>query len=85
MDAQTELRSVIFSSCERVRKLTCSKVWSPDGTLLGKFVVEVSSPSNLGTAEMIFVSNPNGLVILAETKMYFAQIAAKGIPLTGPS
>jgi len=62
-----------------------TQVWSPEGTLLGKFVVESSSPSNLGTAEMIFTSSPNGLVILAETKMYFASIAAKGVPLTGPT
>ncbi|KAE9402622.1 D-lactonohydrolase-like protein [Gymnopus androsaceus JB14] len=61
------------------------QVWSPEGTLLGKFVVESSSPSNLGVAEMIFTSSPNGLVILADTTMYFASIAAKGIPLTGPT
>jgi len=59
-----------------------TQVWAPDGTLLGKFFVGMSS------AEMIFAGedkNGNGrLVILAETKMYLANIAAKSINLSGP-
>lgn len=55
-----------------------SQVWAPDGTLLGKFFLGMS------TAEMIFAGDGR-LVILAETKMYLAKIAAKSIPLGGPA
>ncbi|KAJ3757120.1 D-lactonohydrolase-like protein [Lentinula raphanica] len=55
-----------------------TQVWAPDGTLLGKFFLGMS------TAEMIFAGDGR-LVILAETKMFLATIAAKSVPLGGPS
>jgi len=55
-----------------------TQVWAKDGTLLGKFFIGMSS------AEMIFAGDGR-LVILAETKMYLANIAAKSINLSGPS
>ncbi|KIK57456.1 hypothetical protein GYMLUDRAFT_46348 [Collybiopsis luxurians FD-317 M1] len=54
-----------------------TEVFAPDGTLLGKFFLGMS------TAEMIFAGDGR-LVILAETKMYLAKIAANGISLSGP-
>ena len=50
------------------------KVWSPDGELLGKFFLGTTS------ANMAF-AGPGRLVILAETAIYLAQIAASGLPL----
>ncbi|KAF5391037.1 hypothetical protein D9757_003954 [Collybiopsis confluens] len=55
-----------------------TQVFAPDGTLLGKFFLGMSS------AEMIFAGDGR-LVILGETKMYLAKIAAKSVSLSGPS
>ncbi|KAH9475861.1 Lactonohydrolase oryL [Psilocybe cubensis] len=46
------------------------QVWSPEGTLLGKFFIETTS------ANMIFAGDGR-LVIMAETKIFVAKIAAK--------
>lgn len=46
------------------------QVWSPTGTLLGKFFLGTTS------ANMIFAGDGN-LVIMAETKIFVAKIAAK--------
>jgi len=48
------------------------QVFAPDGTLLGKFF------TNMLGANMIFAP-PNRLVILSETKVFLAKIAAKGV------
>ncbi|KAF9240028.1 calcium-dependent phosphotriesterase [Melanogaster broomeanus] len=48
-------------------------VWNPEGTLIGKFLV------NSTAAEMIFTKS--GLVILDEEAMYLANIEAQGIDL----
>ncbi|KAF5354297.1 hypothetical protein D9756_007199 [Leucocoprinus leucothites] len=48
------------------------QVFSPDGALLGKVFLNTLS------ANFIFAP-PNRLVILAETKIYLARIAAKGV------
>ncbi|KAF7315814.1 SGL domain-containing protein [Mycena indigotica] len=45
-------------------------VWAPDGTLIGKFFIGTTS------ANMAF-AGPGRLVILAETKIFLAKIAAK--------
>ncbi|OCB91678.1 D-lactonohydrolase-like protein [Sanghuangporus baumii] len=50
------------------------QVWSPDGELLGKFFLGTTS------ANMVF-AGPGRLVILAETAIYLAHIAATGLPL----
>jgi gluconolactonase len=51
-----------------------TKVFAPDGTLLGKFF------TNMLGANMIF-AGPGRLVILAETKVFLAKIAptTKGV------
>ncbi|KAG6911028.1 hypothetical protein DXG01_005444 [Tephrocybe rancida] len=49
------------------------KVWNDEGTLLGKFFLGTTS------ANMVF-ANDGRLVILAETKIFVADIAARGIP-----
>ncbi|PPQ88202.1 hypothetical protein CVT25_005167 [Psilocybe cyanescens] len=46
------------------------QVWSPAGTLLGKFFIETTS------ANMVFAGDGR-LVIMAETKIFVAKIAAK--------
>ena len=53
----------------------CSQVWNKAGTLIGKFFLGMAS------ANMVF-ANTGRLVILAETKIFAADIAAKGSPLT---
>ena len=45
-------------------------MWSPEGTLLGKFFVGAVSPDFIPTTD-------GRLVILAETTIFFADIAAK--------
>ncbi|KAJ3933060.1 MAG: D-lactonohydrolase-like protein [Lentinula lateritia] len=70
---QLDSNGNIYSGCA-----DGTQVWAPDGTLLGKFFLGMS------TAEMIFAGDGR-LVILAETKMYLAKIAAKSIPLSGPA
>ncbi|KAF9451567.1 calcium-dependent phosphotriesterase [Macrolepiota fuliginosa MF-IS2] len=47
-------------------------VFAPDGTLLGKFF------TGMVGANMVFAP-PNRLMILAETKLFLAKIAAKGV------
>lgn len=46
------------------------QVWSSGGTLLGKFFIETTS------ANMVFAGDGR-LVIMAETKIFVAKIAAK--------
>ncbi|KAK0444224.1 calcium-dependent phosphotriesterase [Desarmillaria tabescens] len=53
------------------------QAWNNEGTLLGKFFLGMTS------ANMVFAGNGR-LVILAETKVFLAKIAAKGVPLGGP-
>ncbi|KAJ3571723.1 hypothetical protein NP233_g3565 [Leucocoprinus birnbaumii] len=48
------------------------QVFSPDGTLLGKFF------TNMLGANLVFAP-PDRLVILAETKVFLAKVAAKGV------
>ena len=53
------------------------EVWSPQGVLLGKFFI--------GSASSNFVFAGDGrLVILAETKIFFAKIKAKAGKLVFP-
>ncbi|KAK0437813.1 D-lactonohydrolase-like protein [Armillaria borealis] len=53
------------------------QVWNNEGTLLGKFFLGTTS------ANMVFAGKGR-LIILAETKVFLAKIAAKGVPLGGP-
>ncbi|KAF9463880.1 calcium-dependent phosphotriesterase [Collybia nuda] len=53
------------------------QVWNDVGTLLGKFFVGSTS------ANMVFAKDGR-LVILAETKIFVADIAARGIPPISP-
>lgn len=53
------------------------QVWNPDGDLIGKFFLGTTS------ANMIFAGNGR-LVIMAETAVYLAQIAANGFDLSFP-
>lgn len=53
------------------------KVWNSEGTLLGKFFLETTS------ANMVFAGNGR-LVIMAETKIFVAKIAAQEIPPVFP-
>ena len=50
-----------------------TQVWNSEGTLIGKFFLNSTS------AEMIFTKS--GLLILAEEKIYLANIRAQGIDL----
>jgi len=50
-------------------------VWDPDGTLLGKFFLGTSSAN-------IAFAGKGRLVILAETVIYLAQIAADGVDVS---
>ncbi|KAL0064547.1 hypothetical protein AAF712_008492 [Marasmius tenuissimus] len=52
------------------------QVWNPTGDLIGKFFLGTTS------ANMVFAGDGR-LVILAETAVYLAKIAAKGFPLGG--
>ena len=49
-------------------------VWNPEGTLIGKFFINSTTP------EMIFTKS--GLLILDEERIYLANIQAQGIDLT---
>ena len=53
------------------------QVWSPTGTLLGKFFIGTTS------ANMVFAGDGR-LVIMAETKIFVAKIAAKEGKVTFP-
>lgn len=50
------------------------QVWDSDGTLLGKFFLGMTS------ANMVFAGKGK-LVIMAETKIFLAEIAAEGLEL----
>lgn len=52
-------------------------VWGPDGTLLGKIFLGTTS------ANLVFAGSQR-LVIMAETTIYLAQIAAKANKLSFP-
>ncbi|CDO76202.1 hypothetical protein BN946_scf184819.g2 [Trametes cinnabarina] len=53
------------------------QVWNPEGILLGKFFLGTTS------ANLVFAGNKR-LVIMAETAIYFAEIAAKANKLSFP-
>ncbi|KAF9028930.1 D-lactonohydrolase-like protein [Hymenopellis radicata] len=53
-------------------------VWNDQGDLLGKFFLGTTS------ANLVFAGKGR-LVILAETKVFLAKIAAEGVSLTGPN
>lgn len=55
----------------------CPQVWNDEGALLGKFFLGMTS------ANMVFAGDGR-LVILAETKVFVANIAAKAIPPVSP-
>ena len=52
----------------------CIQVWDPAGTLLGKFFIGNTS------ANLIF-ANKGQLVIMGETEIVLAEIAAEGFNL----
>ncbi|KII85409.1 hypothetical protein PLICRDRAFT_314875 [Plicaturopsis crispa FD-325 SS-3] len=52
------------------------QVWNPSGTLLGKFFLG-SVAANMAFA------GPGRLLIMAETKIYMAKVAANGVDLRG--
>ncbi|CAL1710465.1 unnamed protein product [Somion occarium] len=54
-----------------------TQVWNPEGELLGKFFIGNTS------ANMIFAGKGR-LVIMGETKIFFAEIAAEGFDLSFP-
>ncbi len=62
-----------FDCCEP----SARQVWDSDGTLLGKFFLGTTS------ANLVFAGDGR-LVIMAETAMYFAEIAAKANKLSFP-
>ncbi|KAL9709530.1 hypothetical protein Ac2012v2_007269 [Leucoagaricus gongylophorus] len=64
---QIDTQGNIYSACG-----DGVQVFAPDGTLLGKFFTNV-----LG-ANLVFAP-PNRLVILSETKIFLAKMAAKGV------
>lgn len=53
------------------------QVWNPEGTLLGKFFVGQVS------ANLVFAGDGR-LVIMAETAIFFAKVAAKANKLSFP-
>ncbi|VDB92365.1 unnamed protein product [Peniophora sp. CBMAI 1063] len=63
---QVDVQGNVFSGCS-----DGVQVWNTQGTLLGKFFLGTTS------ANMILASGGR-LVIMAETAVYFAQIAAQG-------
>ncbi|KAG5645672.1 hypothetical protein DXG03_005510 [Asterophora parasitica] len=69
---QVDLTGNVYSGCgDGVH------VWDDKGTLLGKFFLGTVS------ANMVF-AQPGRLVILAETKIFVADIAAAGLPSISP-
>ncbi len=54
-----------------------TQVWNDQGDLLGKFFLGTTS------ANLVFAGKGR-LIILAETKVFLAKIAAEGVSLTGP-
>ncbi|KXN86973.1 Gluconolactonase [Leucoagaricus sp. SymC.cos] len=70
---QVDTRGNVYTACgDGVH------VFAPDGTLLGKFYTGM-----LG-AQMVFAP-PNRLVILSETKVFLAKVAAKGVVMWSQS
>jgi len=65
---QVDLNGNVYSGCG-----DGVQVWNDEGTLLGKFFLGTTS------ANMAFAT-PGRLIILAETKIFVADIAASGIP-----
>ena len=49
-------------------------VWNPEGTLIGKFFINTTTP------ELMFTKS--GLLILVEERIYLANIEAQGIDLS---
>ncbi|KAG5730841.1 Gluconolactonase [Termitomyces sp. T112] len=69
---QVDIQGNVYSGCG-----DGVQVWSDEGTLIGKFF--------LGTTSANMVLTTDGrLVIMAETKIFVAEIAAKGIPPISP-
>ncbi|KAF8880549.1 D-lactonohydrolase-like protein [Infundibulicybe gibba] len=69
---QVDLNGNVYSGCG-----DGVQVWNDEGTLLGKFFVGSTS------ANMVFAGDGR-LVIMAETKIFLAHIAAKEIPPISP-
>ncbi|KAF5381757.1 hypothetical protein D9615_005449 [Tricholomella constricta] len=69
---QVDLKGNVYSGCG-----DGVQVWNDEGTLLGKFF------SGMTTANMVFTTRGR-LVILAETKIFVADIAAQGIAPISP-
>ncbi|EMD32368.1 hypothetical protein CERSUDRAFT_108812 [Gelatoporia subvermispora B] len=67
---QLDSKGNVYSGCG-----DGTHVWSPDGTLIGKFFLGTV------TANMIFAGKGR-LVIMGETAVYLAQIAAEGFDLS---
>ncbi len=86
---QLDAKGNVYSGCGdgvHVRILSSSllsstngvvKVWDPTGKLLGKFFIQTTS------ANLIFAGKGR-LMILAETQIFLAQIAAEGFNLAFP-
>ncbi|KAG5734805.1 Gluconolactonase [Termitomyces sp. T112] len=69
---QVDIQGNVYSGCG-----DGVQVWNDEGTLIGKFF--------LGTTSANMVLTTDGrLVIMAETKIFVAEIAAKGIPPISP-
>ncbi|KAF9465894.1 calcium-dependent phosphotriesterase [Collybia nuda] len=69
---QVDLKGNVYSGCG-----DGVQVWNDEGTLLGKFFLGTTS------ANMVFTKDGR-LVIMAETKIFVANIAAQGIPPISP-
>ncbi|KAI0916502.1 hypothetical protein AcW1_010085 [Taiwanofungus camphoratus] len=69
---QVDTRGNVYASCH-----DGVHVWDPAGTLIGKIFL------GTGSANMAFAGKGR-LVILAETEIYLAQIAAEGVKLAWP-
>ena len=75
-DAETECRRVthhissVNASVELSSARARPQVWNPEGTLIGKFFLGTTA------ANLVFAGDGR-LVILAETAVYLAEIAAK--------
>ncbi|TFK37132.1 D-lactonohydrolase-like protein [Crucibulum laeve] len=66
---QVDTKGNVYSGCG-----DGVQVWSPTGTLLGKFFLNTTS------ANMVF-AGPGRLVIMAETKIFVAKISTEGVVL----
>ena len=63
---QVDVQGNVFSGCS-----DGVQVWNAQGTLLGKFFLGTTSAN-------VILASGGRLVIMAETAVYFAQIAAQG-------